>query len=110
MVLDNGALLVGGGHFAKRELFWSLFLLKRAPFSKWFPKGTVLAPSFFSVSPCHTSESMHRILNILPPVSAVEVMFSVPSVRLSVNTLKVDPFDIRTQNLVKRCIMTSYHK
>ncbi len=42
-------LSFGGGHFAIRELFWCLFLLKRAPFSKQFPKGTVLALFFVSV-------------------------------------------------------------
>ncbi len=37
----------------------------------------------------------------LPPASAVKVMFSVPSVHLSVNTLTAEPFDIRTGNLVE---------
>ncbi len=38
----------GRAHFAIRELFWCLFLLKRAPFFKTVPKGDCFGSVFFS--------------------------------------------------------------
>ncbi len=53
------------GADAKGPWFWCIFFTKKGTvLSKWFPRGTVLTPSFFSVHAQYKFEVIDKIKDV----------------------------------------------